>query len=358
MAWNEPGGGQWRGRKGPGSSELESFLRELQQRFGGGEGGDGPMTLALLAAFIALLWLAFGFYQVDDAQRAVVQRFGRFVEVTGPGLHWRVPWPVDTVAKIDISQVRRYEHKTVMLTGDETLVSLDLEVQFRAVDAKAFLFNVRDPEVTLGQVVNSAIREGIGKTKIDDIIYGIPAATVAEIRTLTQNSLDAYGTGLVVSSLNFKKVQFPDQVQDAQNDAIKAQADKETLVLAAEAYANDVLPKARGQAAREIQEAEGHKARVVAQAEGETARFTKLLAEYQKAPGVTRERLYLDTMEQVLGASPKIIVTTKGQGGNLLYLPLDQLKRLAPPPLAPNATPSSVENAPASDTRARDRGGR
>ena len=358
MAWNEPGRGQdpWRGRKG--GNDVEAFIRELQQRFGGGGGGgDGLATLGLLATFGVLVWLAFGFYQVDDAQRAVVQRFGRFVEVTGPGLHWRVPFPVDSVVKVDVSQVRQFPYKTVMLTGDETLVSLDLEVQYRAVDAKAFLFNVRDPEVTLGQVVSSALREGIGKTKIDDIIDGIPAEIVSEMRALTQSTLDTYGTGITVTSLNFKGVQFPDEVQEAQNDAIKAREDKETAMLAAQAYANDVLPKARGQAAREIQEAEGHKARVVAQADGETARFTKLLAEYQKAPGVTRERLYIDAMEAVLGANAKVIVTGKGNG-NMLYLPLDQLKRTTPPALAPNATPSSVENAPTSDTRARDRGGR
>jgi membrane protease subunit HflK len=357
MAWNEPGRGQdpWRGRKG--GNDVEAFIRELQQRFGGGGGGDGVATLGLLATFGVLVWLAFGFYQVDDAQRAVVQRFGRFVEVTDPGLHWRVPFPVDTVVKVDISQVRQFPYKTVMLTGDETLVALDLEVQYRAVDAKAFLFNVRDPEGTLGQVVSSALREGIGKTKIDDIIDGIPAEIVSEMRVLTQTTLDTYGTGITVTSLNFKSVQFPDQVQDAQNDAIKAREDKETAMLAAQAYANDILPKARGQAAREIQEAEGHKARVVAQAEGETARFSKLLTEYQKAPGVTRERLYLDAMEAVLGANAKVIVTGKGNG-NMLYLPLDQLKRIPPPALAPNATPSSVENAPASDARTRDRGGR
>jgi membrane protease subunit HflK len=359
MAWNEPGRGQdaWRGRKG--GNDVENFIRELQQRFGGGGGGggDGVATLGLIGAFVALLWLSFGFYQVDDAQRAVVQRFGRFVEVTGPGLHWRVPFPVDTVVKVNTNEVRQFPYKTVMLTGDETLVALDLEVQYRAVDAKAFLFNVRDPEGTLGQVVSSALREGIGKTKIDDIIEGIPAEMVTEMRVLTQSTLDNYGAGISVVSMNFKGVQFPDQVQDAQNDAIKAREDKETSMLAAQAYANDILPKARGQAAREIQEAEGHKARVVAQAEGETARFTKLLAEYQKAPGVTRERLYLDAMEAVLGANAKVIVTGKGQG-NMLYLPLDQLKRTTPPSLGPNATPSSVENEPAVDARTRDRGGR
>jgi membrane protease subunit HflK len=359
MAWNEPGRGQdpWRGRKG--GNDVEAFIRELQQRFGGGGdgNGNGAATLGLLGAFVALLWLAFGFYQVDDAERAVVQRFGRFTEVTGPGLHWRVPFPVDTVTKVNTNSVRTFPYKTVLLTGDETLVSLELEVQFRALDAKAFLFNVRDPEVTLGQVVSSSLREGIGKTTIDDIIEGIPADLVAEIAKLTQTSLDAYGTGIVVTSFNFKRVQFPDQVQDAQNDAIKAREDKETLMLAAQAYANDILPKARGQAARQLAEAEGHKARVVAQAEGETARFTKLLTEYQKAPGVTRERLYLDAMETVLGANAKVIVTGKGQG-NMLYLPLDQLKRVPPPALGPNATPTPVENAPATDARTRDRGGR
>lgn len=359
MAWNEPGRGQdpWRGRKG--GNDVEAFIRELQQRFGGGGDGGGAetgVTLGLLGVFAVLIWLVFGFYQVDDAERAVVQRFGRFVEVTGPGLHWRAPFPVDTATMVNTNQVRQFPYKTVMLTGDETLVALELEVQYRAVDAKAFLFNVRDPEATLGQVVSSALREGIGKTKIDDIIEGIPAELVAEILKLTQSSLDAYGAGIAVTTFNFKRVQFPDQVQDAQNDAIKAREDKETAMLAAQAYANDILPKARGQAARLMQEAEGYKARVVAQADGETARFGKLLTEYQKAPSVTRERLYLDAMEAVLGANAKVIVTGKGSG-NMLYLPLDQLKRTTPPALVPGATPTPVENAPTTDSRT-GRGGR
>jgi membrane protease subunit HflK len=362
MAWNEPGRGQdpWRGRRSGASSELDDLLRDLQQRLGGmfGGGGDGgndaKVAFGLIGAFIVLAWLLFGFYQVDDAQRGVVQRFGKFVEVTGPGLHWRVPFPVDTVTKVDVSQVRKYEHKTVMLTMDENVVSIDVEVQYRATDAQAFLFNVRDPEVTLGEVTNSAIREVIGKTGIDQILEGnVRAEIAAAALKLTQTTLDAYGTGIVISTFNLRDVQLPDQVQDAVRDAIKAREDKETQVLAAQAYSNDILPKARGQAARDIQDAEAYRSRVVAQAEGETARFTKLLAEYQKAPGVTRERLYLETLEQVLGANAKVLVNTKG-GNNVLYLPLDQLKRAATPPLGP--TQGAPATPTAEDSRARDEG--
>ena len=327
MAWNEPGRGPepWRGRRGA-AGDLDAFLRELQQRFGGG-GSEGAAMLGLL---------------------------GAFTEVTGPGLHWRIPWPVETAQRINISEVRKYPNKTVMLTQDETVVSVEVEVQYRAADPKAFMFAVRDPDETLGEVVNSAIREVIGRTNIDDIIEGPRAEVVQRARELTQNTLDAYGTGLVISSFNLTNVQLPDQVQDAQRDAIKAREDKETAILAAQAYTNDILPKARGQAAREIQDAEAFKARVVAEADGESARFTKLLAEYQKAPGVTRERLYLDAMEQVLGANAKVLVTTKGQG-NLLYLPLDQLRRTTLPPLAPSATPPASETQ---EARSRNRGGR
>lgn len=369
MAWNEPGRGQdpWRGRRSGASNELDDLVRDLQRRLGGlfgggGEGGgtDAKAALGLLGALVVLVWALFGFYQVDDAQRGVVQRFGAFLEVTEPGLHWRIPFPVDTVTKVDISQVRKYEHKTVMLTMDENVVSIDVEVQYRATDAQAFLFNVRDPEATLGEVTNSAIREVIGKTGIDQILEGnVSAEIAAAALKLTQTTLDAYGTGIVISTFNLRDVQLPDQVQDAVRDAIKAREDKETQVLAAQAYTNDILPKARGQAARDIQDAEAYRSRVVAQAEGETARFSKLLTEYQKAPGVTRERLYLETLEQVLGANAKVLINTKG-GNNMLYLPLDQLKRSSLPPLGPTqgapATPTA-EDARARDD-ARSRGGR
>lgn len=370
MAWNEPGRGQdpWRGRRAGAPNELDDLLRDLQRRltgvFGGGGGGGGgghpSATFGLLGAFVVLLWLALGFYQVDDAQRGVVQRFGRFVEVTGPGLHWRVPWPVDIVTKIDVSQVRKYEHKTVMLTMDENVVSIDVEVQYRATDAQAFLFNVRNPEETLGEVTNSAIREVIGKTAIDQILEGnVRAEIAAAALKLTQSTLDFYGTGMVISTFNLRDVQLPDQVQEAVRDAIKAREDKETQMLSAQAYSNDLLPKARGQAVRDIQDAEAYRSRVVAQAEGETARFTRLLAEYQKAPGVTRERLYLETLEQVLGANAKILINTKG-GNNVLYLPLDQLRRGTPPPLGPTQGAPAMPTAEDARTReaGRDRGGR
>ena len=369
MAWNEPGRDKdpWRGKRAGASGELDDLLREMQQRmnriFGGGGGGGGGgarVTLALIGALIVLVWLALGFYQVDDAQRGVVQRFGKFIEVTTPGLHWRVPWPVDTVTKVNVSQVRKYEHKTVMLTQDENVVSIDVEVQYRAADATAFLFKVRDPEETLGEVTNSAIREVIGKTGIDQILEGNVRAEIgAAALKLTQDTLDSYGTGMVVSTFNLRDVQLPEQVQEAVRDAIKSREDKETQVLAAQAYANDILPKARGQAAREIQDAVAYKSRVVAQAEGETARFTKILGEYQKAPGVTRQRLYLETLEQVLGANAKVIVATKGPG-NVIYLPLVQLKRSSLPGLAPvlgaPATPTPQDTRPKDD--ARGRGGR
>jgi len=370
MAWNEPGRGQdpWRGKRGGASSELDDLLRDLQQRFGGlfggggngGGNGDAGKTVGLIGGLALVVWGLFGFYQVDEAQRGVVQRFGKFVEITTPGLHWRVPFPVDSVTKVDISQVRKYEHKTVMLTMDENVVAIDVEVQYRATDAQAFLFGVRDPEATLGEVTNSAIREVIGRTEIDQILEGnVRAEIAAAALKLTQTTLDSYGTGMVVSTFNLRDVQLPEQVQDAVRDVNKAIGDKQTVVNTAEAYTNDILPKARGQAARDIQDAEAYRSRVVAQAEGETARFTRLLGEYQKAPGVTRERLYLETLEQVLGANAKVLINTKGSG-NVIYLPLDQLKRTSVPPLGPTQGAPSAPTAEEARAReaGRERGGR
>ncbi|HWP94427.1 MAG TPA: FtsH protease activity modulator HflK [Gammaproteobacteria bacterium] len=372
MAWNEPGKGRdpWGGRRGNGAADLDELVRNLQRRltglFGGGSSGgnEGRLIALLLGTLIVSVWLLTGMYQLDDYERGIVQRFGRYVETTAPGLHWRWPWPIETVTKVDVAGVRKYEHKTVMLTADENIVSLEVEVQYRAIDPRAFVFNVRGPEETLGEVVNSAIREIVGKSAIDDVIETRRAEIAAQALTLTQNTLDFYEAGLAISTFNLKNVQLPDQVQDAVRDATKAREDKETSVLAAQAYANDILPKARGQAARDIQEAEAYKARVVAEAQGETSRFLKLLAEYRKAPGVTRDRLYLDAMEEVLGASAKVIVDTK-QGGQMLYLPLDRLleSRRAGAPAAPSAPSDARSGAKAAEEDAgrepaRERGGR
>lgn len=346
MAWNEPGRGQdpWGGRrKDAGPPDLDELVRDLQRRLGGlfgggggGKGGDGQGASALVlgGVLLVLVWGLFGFYQVDAKERGVVQRFGRFTEITQPGLRWRLPSPIESVTKVDVEGIRSAPLKTQMLTNDENLVRIDLTVQYQVVDPVAFLFNVRDPEVTVMEVAESAIREVTGRTAIDAVLgtesaegtvaTGGREQLVADVSTLIQDTLDAYKVGVAVRSVNIQQALPPDSVQPAFDDVTKAREDRQRLIAEAQAYANDVVPRARGQAARALQEAQGYRDRKVAEASGDASRFTSLLREYQAAPGVTRERLYIETMQQVLGSTAKIVVDSD-KGGNMMYLPLDEL---------------------------------
>ncbi len=348
MAWNEPGGnGSWN-RGGRQQPDLEDVVRDtLNKLFGGFGGGKRSFRRVLVwaLAIIVGLWAFTGLYRVDEAERAVVLRFGEHTRTTGSGLRWHVPWPIESVEKVNVASVDKFEKKTSMLTADENIVVVDLVVQYQRTIAEDFLFNVRDPEATLGDVSESAIREIIGKNQMDYILGEGRGDIAQRTEDLIQQTLDDYQTGIVVTQVNMRDANYPQQVEAAVQDAIKAREEKEQLGFKAEAYANDVVPKARGEAARRIQDAEAYKAEVIADAEGEAQRFEKLLFEFEKAPEVTRERLYIEALEELYGNSSKVLLESEGSG-NLLYLPVDQLIK--------RGTGTSQPPAAAGDQESRD----
>jgi modulator of FtsH protease HflK len=340
MAWNDPGRNRspWGNRPDRGAADLDEALRNLQRRltglFGGGGGagggdapvgpgmrsfGAGTVVLVLLA-----VWAATGLYKVDAAERAVVTRFGKYVGTTEPGLRWHMPWPIETRQIINVESIEGFSDQTRMLTSDENLVDINIAVQYRRAEARPYAFNVREPDATLGEVSESAIREIVGRSRLDFVLEEGRQEIAARTKELIQRTLDSYQTGIEVTSVNLQGVAVPEQVSSAQRDAIKAREDKERLGLEAQAYANDILPKAKGSAARQLEDAQAYKSRIIADAEGEAQRFSQLLDAYERAPGVTRQRLYFETIEQVFGSTNKVLVDTKGTG-NMLYLPLDKL---------------------------------
>lgn len=344
MAWNEPGGNNspgkrnpWGQRPGQGPPDLDEALRNLRKKlaglFGGGGRGDGVgrgsrfgggFAFSLIFAVLLLLWVATGVYQVDAAERAVITRFGQFVRITQPGVGMHLPWPIEAKQLVNISSIDSFSDQTRMLTGDENLVDINLAVQFRRSDPVAYAFNVRDPDSTLREVSESAIREVIGRSTLDAVLESGRQAIAANTKELIQKTLDSYKVGVEVTSVNLQDVKVPEQVAPSQQDAIKAREDRDRLSLEAQAYSNDILPKAKGSAGRILQDAEAYKAQKIAEATGESERFLKLLPEYQRAPQITRERLYLETLENIYAGSRKVLVDTKGTG-NMLYLPLDKL---------------------------------
>ena len=342
MAWNEPGRNRnpWGNRPNQGPNDLDEALRNLQRKlsamFGGGSGGNGAggdgggsaamrgFGFATVVLVLAAIWALTGIYKVDAAERAVVTRFGQFARTAGPGINFHLPWPIETRQIVNIDSVESFSDQTRMLTSDENLVDINIAVQYRRAEPVPFVFNVREPEATLGEVSESAIREVVGRSTLDAVLEAGRQEITARTKDLIQRTLDSYKTGIEVTSVNLQGVNVPDQVASSQRDAIKAREDKERLALEAQAYSNDILPKAKGSAARQMEDASAYKARLVADAEGEAARFTKLLESYQRAPGVTRQRLYYETMEEVLGNTNKVLVDTKGTG-SMIYLPLDKL---------------------------------
>jgi membrane protease subunit HflK len=255
----------------------------------------------------------------------VVLRFGKHVATTQPGLRWHMPWPIETRQLVNTQTIESFSETTRMLTSDENLVDINLEVQYRRAEPLDYVFNVESPDTTLREVSESAIREIIGRSKLDYVLESGRLDIVVRTKELIQRTIDAYKTGIEVTSVNLQDVKVPNEVSPAQQDAIKAREDRDRFSLAAQAYANDIIPRARGAAAREVLNAQAYLARKVADAEGETQRFGKLLAEYERAPAVTRERLYLETLEQVLKSSKKVVLDTSGGSGNLIYLPIDKL---------------------------------
>ncbi len=335
MANNESGNGQdpWK-RDDNGPNDLDQIARYWQKRFDsilGGGGGRGPSSGAGYALIVLLLlaWGLTGFYRVDAAERGVVQRFGAFIEpVTMPGLRWHIPFPIETVEVVNIEVVNDFNYRTQMLTGDEWYVYIDIAVQYRRADPVAYKFKVEDPEQTLQDVTESALRGVVGTSTLTSLIgerrSEIPARTIKEL----QETLNSYGAGLTVTSININTVNYPPNVEDAVADTQRARNDSERYVLEAERYANDIIPRARGQKQRILQDAEAYQERVTADALGEASRFEALLTEYKKAPRVTRDRLYLDAIESVYSRSNKVIIDADGSG-NLLYLPIDQMLKRA-----------------------------
>lgn len=338
MAWNDPGKNEnpWKRKPEQGPPDLDEVVRRLQKKlrsfFGGGprpvgggsSGGSAAFGLGYIVAGLLIIWALTGIYQNDAAERSVITRFGKYIGTTTAGLNWRMPWPIDRRTVVNITEFKSFVSKPRMLTQDEALVDIELAVQYRRADPVKFAFNVRDPEATLGEVSESAIREIIGQSTLDFVLEAGRQEVSARTKELVQRTITAYNTGIEVISVNLQGVSVPAQVAPAQADATKAREDKNRASSTAQTYANDIVPKARGLAVSVVEGALAYKARVIADADGETSRFLQLAAEYQRAPAVTRERLYLETMEQVLGPATKIIVDTDGTG-NMIYLPLDKL---------------------------------
>ena len=344
MAWNDSGNGKnpWdSGGGNDGPPDLDKIIRDWQRRFnallggkgkrpgaGGSEGPGGAAMggLAMGGLLILILagWLATGIYRVNADERGVVLRFGALSETSGPGLRWHLPWPIETVENVGVTRINTIRQQTRMLTSDENIVVVDLVVQYQNADPVKYLFEVQDPDATLSDISESVIREVIGKNSADYVLLEGRAEIAVETQALIQETLDEYEVGIVVSKVNLQDTNFPSQVEAAVQDAIKAREDKERLAFEAQSYSNDILPKARGESVRRNQDSEAYKARVIADAEGEASRFIQLLAEYEKAPGVTRDRLYIETIESVYGNSSIVLLDAAGSG-NLVYLPIDKL---------------------------------
>ena len=347
MAWNEPGGS---GNKDPwgdrnnqsGPPDLDEVIKKISNKisgmFGGGKSGGngvgggpsagGSIPFSLIGGIIAVIWFLSGIYIVEEGKQGVILQFGAFSEITDPGPHW-YPRFIQTVDIVDVEGSRsinlgRKASEALMLTQDENIIDVKFTVQYKVKNPKDFLFNVRTPDATLVQATESAMREVVGKNKMDFVLKEGRPEVAARTERLIQEILDGYQTGILVTNLNMQDAQPPEQVQGAFDDVIKAREDRETKINEAEAYANDIIPKARGKAARMVQEASAYRDQTIARASGETNRFKKILTEYERAPKVTRERLYLETMESVLEKSNKVMIDVK-KGNSLLYLPLDKI---------------------------------
>jgi len=339
MPWNEPGKDKdpWGNRGNDGPPDLDELLKNVKDKFGGIFGGGngkipklptGAGNLSGIAGFIIIallfVWALTGIYIVDEGWRGVETRFGARTIVTQSGPHWHIPWPIEDVELINVSAIRTTRSDSIMLTGDENIVLMSLEVQYNVKNAQDFAFEVRDPDLTLRQVAETAIRTVVGNNDFDSIITEGRAIIGSETKEIMQEILDSYSTGLNVLTVNMGEAQPPEEVQDAFEDAIKAREDEQRIINEANAYRNDIVPKARGDGEGLLEQALAYRTRVVKSAEGETSRFNQLLAEYQRAPEVTRERLYIDTLESVMSASPKVMIDIEN-GNNLMFLPLDQL---------------------------------
>lgn len=348
MAWNEPGGNDndpWGNRKNSGGPpDLDEVFKNVKKKLEGlmggksGRGGNSGSSgggfpggslsskgLGLVAGLLGLLWLASGFYVIQPAQAGVVTQFGAHVHTTRPGPHWRLPWPFQEVERVDVEEIRTVRlTNQLILTQDENIVDIELAVQYNIASAEDYLFNVSDPDQTLEQVVESAVREVVGSTDLESVLTTGRDVVWNTTSEELQLVLDSYNAGINVTAVNLERAQPPEEVQPAFSDAIKAREDKERFINEAQAYRNEVLPRARGDAQRALEESEAYKTRVEQAALGESQRFLSLLGEYEKAPAVTRERLYIEAMETVLSNTSKVMVDNDS-GNSLMYLPIDKI---------------------------------
>ena len=379
-------------RPAEGPPDLDQLWRDFNQRLnrlfgnkGGGRGGDGGnfgpdmrgagVGMGLIGAIVLFLWLVSGFFIVQEGQTAVILTFGKFSHVAPAGFNWRWPYPIQSHEIVNVSQVRTVEvgyrssvrnkqlREALMLTDDENIIDIQFAVQYKLKNASDWVFNNRDQEETVRQVAETAIREIVGRSKMDFVLYEGREKVALDVSQLMQQIVDRYKSGVQITNVTMQGVQPPEQVQAAFDDAVKAGQDRERQKNEGQAYANDVIPKARGAASRLLQEAEAYRARVIANAQGDASRFKQVLVEYQKAPAVTRDRMYLDTMQQIFTNTTKLMGDAKGSG-NLLYLPLDKLisqsaneasgKTGSGTLQMQQSSPPQTETAPSLDTRQRD----
>ena len=332
MAWNEPGNGKdpWsRGNKEPNDLDqiVQNWQRRLTSLLGGGGGGSrapGGAGGFILIGLLLIAWGATGIYRIDEAERGVVQRFGAYTETTLPGLHWHLPFPIESVDIVNTNAVQNFPFRTEILTADEQYVFIQMVVQYRRTNPVNYSFKVVDPESTVQDVTESALREVIGTSELETLVTGERDQIAQRTLETLQATLDQYEAGISVTSVSIINLDYPQDVQAAVNDTQQATNDSARFRLEAQRYANDIIPRARGTASRIVEDARAYQDRVIRGAEGEAARFEALLTEYQKAPRVTRDRLYLDAVEEVYASSNKVLIDSDGSG-NLLYLPIDKM---------------------------------
>lgn len=381
MSWNDPGSGNrdpWGGRRDEqGPPDLDELVRKLKERFnrlfrrgntGSGGDGDGPsrsssgmIGIAVVLAIGVIIWLLSGFYIIDQGWRGLVTRFGKYTATTLPGAHWHLPYPIEQVARVNVEERRRVTvgynavspgrtrpvlDEALMLTEDENIVNVQLAVQYHVSDPAKYVFNFRNPDQTLKDVTESALREVVGKRDMDFVLTRGRAEVAGRTQALIENVIGRYELGLQVATVAIQDIQPPEQVQGAFSDVNKAREDEQRFINQAQSYRNAVIPAAQGEAARIGEQAEGYRAETIARAEGDTSRFSQIASEYVKAPEIMRERLYLETMEEVLSKSGKVVVSNTGSGQPFMYLPLDRmLERVRSPGKKEEATTSTPPQA-------------
>ncbi len=355
MAWNEPGPGRDPWTQGSGGKrgdskppDLGQLLQKLKAQLRGKGGGPSTNLVAAVASLLVAIWLLSGFYSIDAKDRGAVLHFGALKRIDDPGLHWHIPWPVERVERIDVTQVRQARERATVLTKDNNLVDVELQVQYHVGSAEDFLLGVSDPDDTLQNVLTGLLREAAGNVDVDALLGDGRNTLAPRVQDALQQRLDAYKTGLVVTAVGLQQIQPPEQVQAAFADAIKAREDQDRLRAEAHAYADARLPNARGEAAQRITEATSYRDESIARAQGDVARFEAVLEQYRKAPKVTRERLYLDAMSEIYGNTTKVLIDAD-KGNPVIYLPLDQLVKNAQakaPEASTEAAPNAAPSAP------------